>query len=93
MTVDAIVVNALHPSRFDKDEVRRLESAEGASKVTRAAIEAALSEHRRARAEHAQVRRLRRAASAPVYTLPRLFEPELGPEHLEQLSADLERRL
>jgi hypothetical protein len=93
LSVDTIVVNALHPSRFDKDDVRRLEDAEGGSKVARAAIEAARSEHRRASAEHAQVRRLRRAASASVVTLPRVFEPELGREDVERLSAELERRL
>jgi len=92
MTVDAIVVNALHPARFNKEDVRRLENA-GGGKVAQAAIDAALSEHRRARGEHAQVRRLRRAASAPVVTLPRVFEPELGREHLERLSVELERRL
>jgi anion-transporting ArsA/GET3 family ATPase len=93
LSVDTIVVNALHPSRFDKDDVRRLEDAASDSGVARAAIEAALSEHRRARGEHAQLRRLRRAASAPVITLPRVFEPELGSEHLEGLSRELERRL
>jgi anion-transporting ArsA/GET3 family ATPase len=93
MAVDAIVVNALHPSRFNPDELRRLEAAQGGSKVTHAAIEAALAEHRRARGEHAQLRRLRRAVSAPVATLPRVFEPELGREDLERLSLELERRL
>jgi hypothetical protein len=39
------------------------------------------------------VRRLRRAASAPVVTLPRIFEPELGREHVERLSHELERKL
>ena len=73
--------------------MRRLEAASGGSRVTRAALAAALSEHRRARAEHAQLRRLRRAASAPVATLPRIFEPELGRDELERLSAELERRL
>jgi anion-transporting ArsA/GET3 family ATPase len=63
------------------------------SAVARAALVAALSEHRRARAEHAQLRRLRRAATAPVVTLPRVFEPELGRDDLERLSAELERRL
>jgi hypothetical protein len=63
------------------------------SAVARAALAAALSEHRRARAEHAQLRRLRRAAIAPVVTLPRVFEPELGRDDLERLSAQLERRL
>jgi hypothetical protein len=39
------------------------------------------------------VRRLRRAARAPVATLPRIFEPELDRDDLERLSAELERRL
>jgi anion-transporting ArsA/GET3 family ATPase len=93
VAVDAIVVNAVHPARFDAKEVRRLESVDGGGKPARAALAAALSEHRRARAEHAQVRRLRRAASAPVATLPRIFEPELGRADLERLSAELERKL
>jgi anion-transporting ArsA/GET3 family ATPase len=93
MSVDTIVVNALHPSHFNAEEAARLEGADGGDKLARAAIDAALSEHRRARGEHAQLRRLRRGASAPVVTLPRLFEPELGRKHLEQLSAELERKL
>ena len=93
MAIDAIVVNALHPSRFRKADVGRLENAGGGSKVARAAIEAGLSEQRRARGEHAQLRRLRRAAGAPVVTLPHVFEPELGREDLERLSVELERKL
>ena len=105
--VDAIVVNALHPARFSADEARDLGRAARAgggatradggaaqpSAVARAALAAGLSEHRRARAEHAQLRRLRRAAAAPVATLPRVFEPELSRDDLERLSAELERRL
>jgi anion-transporting ArsA/GET3 family ATPase len=93
MAVDTIVVNALHPSRFKPAEVQRLRDTDGGAKLARAAIDAALSDHRRARGEHAQVRRLRRAANAPVVTLPRMFEPELGREQLERLSVELERRL
>jgi anion-transporting ArsA/GET3 family ATPase len=93
MTVDTIVVNALHPSRFKAAEARRLEEASSGGALAEAAIDAALSEHRRAHGEHLQVRRLRRAATAPVVTLPRVFEPELGREHLERLSVELERRL
>jgi anion-transporting ArsA/GET3 family ATPase len=93
MSIDAVVVNAVHPGRFDAADVRRLRSANGGSQVARAAIAAALSEHLRARSEHAQVRRLRAAAEAPVVTLPRVFEPELGREELERLSLELERRL
>ena len=93
MAVDAIVVNAVHPVRFRPPEIERLGGVAGGSRVAQAAVSASLSEHRRARAEHAQVRRLRRAASAPVKTLPRIFEPELGRDELERLSIELERRL
>jgi anion-transporting ArsA/GET3 family ATPase len=105
--VDRIVVNALHPARFSAAEARALEGAARvggetapaaapaaeASAVALAALAAALSEHRRARAEHAQLRRLRRAVAAQVVTLPRVFEPELGRDDLERLSAELERKL
>jgi anion-transporting ArsA/GET3 family ATPase len=93
IAVDTIVVNAVHPARFKAAECRRLEAVSSGSRVARAATAAALSEHLRARGEHAQVRRLRRAATAPVTTLPRIFEPELGRADLERLSLELERRL
>jgi anion-transporting ArsA/GET3 family ATPase len=98
MAVDAIVVNAVHPLRFRPEEIERLararvQNAAGHAPVTQAALSSALSEHRRAKGEHAQLRRLRRAASAPVVTLPRIFEPELGREHVERLSHELERKL
>ena len=94
MEVDAIVVNALHPQRFSAADARALESLDGrGGPPAQAALRAALSEHQRARAERAQLRRLRRAVTAPVSTLPRILEPELGREELERLSAELERRL
>ena len=93
MGVDAIVVNAVHPTRFNAADVELIRRTATDTPVTRAALSAALSQQRRERAEHAQVRRLRRAASAPVVTLPRIFEPVLGREHLERLSHELERRL
>jgi anion-transporting ArsA/GET3 family ATPase len=99
MAIDQIVVNAVHPARFSAAEARAVEDAQAqadaawAGAAARAALGAALSEHRRARAENAQLRRLRRAASAPVTTLPRVFEPELRREDLERLSLELERRL
>jgi anion-transporting ArsA/GET3 family ATPase len=93
MAVDAIVVNAVHPARFRSREVKRLQRVQAPDNVSQAAIAAALSEHRRARGEHAQVRRLRRAARAPVLTLPRIFQPELDRDDIERLSVELERRL
>ena len=93
MAIDAILVNAVHPVRFRPPDVARIREADGDRPVTRAALNAALSEHTRARAEHGQVRRLRRAATASVTTLPRIFEPELGRDDIERLSAELERKL
>ena len=93
MAVDAILVNAVHPARFRAPEVDRLRSVTSDTPVTQAALTAALSEHTRARVEHGQVRRLRRASTAPVTTLPRIFDPELGRDAIDRLSAELERKL
>jgi anion-transporting ArsA/GET3 family ATPase len=93
IAMDAIVVNAVHPIRFRPHDTERIRAATSDTHVTRAALNAALSEHTRARAEHGQVRRLRRAAAAPVTTLPRIFEPELGRKEIERLSAELARKL
>jgi hypothetical protein len=56
-------------------------------------VATALGEHRRARAQRAQLRRLRRRVGTPVFTLPFLFEPELGSRHIELLSRRLEAAL
>jgi anion-transporting ArsA/GET3 family ATPase len=94
MAVDAVVVNALYPDRFTDREAKRLASLDGAgTEAQRAALRAALSEHRRARAQRAELSRLDREAEAPVTTLPYLFRPDLGIEELELLSTELERAL
>jgi anion-transporting ArsA/GET3 family ATPase len=94
MELDAVVVNGLYPDRFTNDEAKRLASLDGAgSHAQRAALEAALTEHRRARAQRAELRRLKREADAPVTTLPYLFQPDLGAEELERLSKELEAAL
>jgi anion-transporting ArsA/GET3 family ATPase len=94
MKIDAIVVNALYPERFSGLEAERIESRDGpVPPEVRAALLAALSEHRRARAQRSQLRRLRRQAGAPVATLPFLFQPELGLHDFERLSRELERKL
>ncbi|HKP88737.1 MAG TPA: ArsA-related P-loop ATPase [Thermoleophilaceae bacterium] len=93
--IDLAVVNAVLPERFsarEADEIERVNGGHGAPPVA-AALRAALSEHRRARGQRAQLRRLRRSLEAPCVTLPYLFEPDLGLEDWERLSRDLERRL
>jgi anion-transporting ArsA/GET3 family ATPase len=94
-SLSAIVVNGTYPQRFSAVEAERLERAarDGLPDDARAAVAAALSEHRRARAQRSQLRRLRRAARAPVMTLPFLFEPEVELEGVRRLARELERRL
>jgi len=94
MEIDAIVVNAVYPERFETSEAERIAALDGrVSEAAREALEVALSEFRRARGQRAEIARLRRAADAPVSTLPFLFEPELGMREVERLSRELERKL
>jgi len=86
MRIDRIVVNQLLPERFSGAEAGRLESVDGRGSP---AIRAALSEYRRARLQRSQLRRLRRAAEAPVTTLPFLFATDFGQRQLEALAARL----
>jgi anion-transporting ArsA/GET3 family ATPase len=90
VAVDRVYLNALYPERFsNQDAERLLPVAEAPNGGLRAAARAALSEHRRARSQRAQLARLRRRVSVPVKTLPFIFEPELGIEDARRLSARL----
>jgi anion-transporting ArsA/GET3 family ATPase len=90
VAVDRVYMNGLYPERFSKDEAELLSGvAEGADGAVRAAARAALSEYGRARSQRAQLARLRRRVSAPVKTLPFLFEPELDVEAARQLARRL----
>jgi anion-transporting ArsA/GET3 family ATPase len=94
MKIDAVVANGLYPERFSADEAGTMASLDGrGSPGARAALRAALAEHRWARTQRSQLRRLRREAKTEVITLPYLFEPELSLEDLEGLSIELERKL
>jgi anion-transporting ArsA/GET3 family ATPase len=89
--LSAILVNAVLPERFSAADAKRIAAADG--DAIRPALDAALAEHRQVRGQRSQLRRLRRAAKAPVSTLPYVFAPEIGVEQLESLSRELERRL
>ena len=95
MEVDRIVVNGLYPERFSGPEAEEIAALDGKvrAKAALAAIDAALSEHHRARAHRVQLRRLKKEAGEEVATLPFLFEPELGFDEFERLSRELERKL
>jgi len=92
--VDSIVVNGLYPERFTLEEAERMEALDGrASEDSAAALGAALAEHRRARSQRAELRRLKKAVETPVATLPFLFEADLGREGIGLLSRELEKKL
>lgn len=86
--LDLIVVNGLFPERFKAGEAERLREV-----PAEPAVQAALAEHDRAHAQRSHLRRLRRAAGAPVVTLPYRFDGPLGPEAWQALGAELVRKL
>jgi cellulose biosynthesis protein BcsQ len=85
--IDSVVVNGLYPERFTAAEAKQLESLDGD------VLGAALGEHRRARSQRSELRRLKGAVEAPVATLPFLFDADLGRDGLETLSRELEAGL
>jgi anion-transporting ArsA/GET3 family ATPase len=90
VSVDRVYMNALYPERFSNGEAERLEGERPqATGAVREALRAAVSEHRRARSQRAQLARLRRQVSTPVKTLPFIFQPELGVEDARELAARL----
>ncbi|HEX6458754.1 MAG TPA: ArsA family ATPase [Thermoleophilaceae bacterium] len=95
MELDAVVVNALLPERFDPDEAERIEQAVAGngSPGVEAALRAALFEHRRARTQRAELERLTGELRRGPLTLPFLFEPELNLRSFDELSHELEAQL
>jgi anion-transporting ArsA/GET3 family ATPase len=90
MTVDSVYMNGVYPERFTDAEAERLAALpEKASSAARAAARAATSEHTRARIHREQLERLQGLVSAPVKTLPFIFEPELGPGGLHALAGEV----
>jgi anion-transporting ArsA/GET3 family ATPase len=93
--LDAVIVNAVYPKRFDGDEAAQLVTAAASSSapLTRGALHAAISEHRRAQTQSAQRHRLAEGLEAPLIELPYLFSEELGRGELEGLADELEPEL
>ena len=77
--LEAVIVNALYPDRFSGEEASRLASLDQrVPPGVRAALRAALSEQRRARVQHSQLRRLRRELEVRVGALRRSRGCERG---------------
>jgi anion-transporting ArsA/GET3 family ATPase len=93
--LDAVIVNALYPQRFDPDEAAELERAleRAASPLARVALRAALSEHTRAGDQGDQRARLSEGLGQQLLELPYVFAPELARAELELLADALQAGL
>jgi anion-transporting ArsA/GET3 family ATPase len=90
VAVDRVYMNALYPERFANEEAARIADAiEAGNGAVRDALRTAVSEHRRARSQRDQLARLEGQVSAPVKTLPFVFEPRLGVEDARRLAEAL----
>jgi anion-transporting ArsA/GET3 family ATPase len=88
--VERVYMNAMYPERFSDEESRRLERVlEITEGPAHAAVRAAVSQHRRADAQRAQLDRLASSVNAPISTLPFIFEPRLGVDELRRLAGAL----
>lgn len=86
--LDTIIVNGVYPDRFSSADVATLRAGGDVP-----AVRAALTEHGRARSQRSHLRRLRREATAPVRTLPFLFDGHVGLDAYAVLAAKLGRDL
>jgi anion-transporting ArsA/GET3 family ATPase len=95
LRLDAVIVNALYPTRFDESEVSELSEVldQGGSQLARLALRAAVSEHARAATQQEQRARLAEEFDAQLVELPFLFADQLGRAELEQLTNALEPAL
>jgi anion-transporting ArsA/GET3 family ATPase len=101
--LDEIFMNGLYPELFGDDEAAALreclqEASEQAangdgSPLARAALRAALSEHRRATAQQEQLGRLRSESGEEVLALPFLFRPQVDMDAVDELADVIEAGL
>jgi len=90
----AVVVNAVLPERYSNAEAEQLQGVDGdGGPATREAVATALAAHTRAKEQHSQIARLKRALDAPVTTLPFLLTPEVDLDGLRELATELGRKL
>ncbi len=84
--LDQIVVDAVHPQHFSDAEAERIAAVAGPG------LAPLLAEHRGARRQREQIRRLRADARAPVRTLPFVFPPATAAQVCAKLARALGRR-
>jgi anion-transporting ArsA/GET3 family ATPase len=90
--LDATIVNATLPHRFDGSELARIARLDGGGAVTRSALLAARAVHERARVQHNQIARLRRHGVS-VHTVPFVFAPALEVDAVRRIGRQLAGRV
>ena len=100
--LDRIFMNGLYPQLFTDAEAGTLrdhaEQSNGNGSdplgvIRQAALRAALSEHRRATANHEQLERLAHESGQEPVKLPFLFRPQLDMDAVEDLADDIDEQL
>jgi anion-transporting ArsA/GET3 family ATPase len=85
VAIEELYVNGLVPERFTASELERIRSAR--EQRPSAALDAAIAEAERARAQRAELARLRTVLpDVPVHEIPFLFTPELGLAELRSIA-------
>ena len=90
--LDATIVNATLPHRFDGPELARIARLDGGDAVARSALLAAQTVHERARIQHNQIARLRRHGLA-VHSVPFVFAPALDLRRVRHIGERLAGKL
>jgi anion-transporting ArsA/GET3 family ATPase len=102
VTLERVFMNGIYPELFSDEEAatlrERLESEAGsngddADVLRRAALRAAISEHRRAAIHREQLARLRKGVKKGVVELPFVFRPQLDMSAVELLADEIEREI
>jgi anion-transporting ArsA/GET3 family ATPase len=90
--LDAVIVNALYPSRFDEADATKLDAArrDAKSPLARGALSAALSEQARSSTQRDQHARLSEGLGMDLIDLPYIFADHFGRFELEVLADALE---
>jgi anion-transporting ArsA/GET3 family ATPase len=101
LPLDRIIMNGIYPQLFSDPEAAVLrehaeQNGNGSDPlgvVRQAALRAAVSEHRRANANHEQLERLAQESGQDPVALPFLFWPQLDMDAVEDLADELEEQL
>jgi anion-transporting ArsA/GET3 family ATPase len=100
LELDRIFMNGIYPELFSDDEAALLRDRldhdtahNGVGTLRRAALRAAISEHRRASAHREQLERLERGARQDVLELPFIFSGQLDMGAVDELADRIEAEL